>query len=98
MFIVTPRFSNNRDMASHLMGGHKEWLQHGFDDGVFLLAGSLKPDLGGAIMAHNISRADLESRMNGDPFVAEKVVEAEILEIAPARMDERLAFLSGDGA
>jgi hypothetical protein len=32
--------------------------------------------------------------VNDDPFVLHGVVEAEILEIAPARTDERLAFIS----
>jgi len=32
--------------------------------------------------------------VNGDPFVIENVVSAEIHEIAPARTDERLAFLN----
>jgi uncharacterized protein YciI len=74
------------------MEGHKEWIERGFDDGVFLLAGSLQPNLGGGIVAHNTSLSDLQSRVNGDPFVAENVVSAEILEITPSRADERLTF------
>ena len=93
MFIVLLKFSDNKGNASQFMEGHKEWLKRGFDDGVFLLAGSLQPNLGGAIVAHDTSRSDLESRVDADPFVAEKVVEAEILEISPARADERLSFL-----
>jgi hypothetical protein len=31
--------------------------------------------------------------VNGDPFVAQNVVSAEIVEIAPARADARLEFL-----
>jgi len=31
--------------------------------------------------------------VNGDPFVAENVVSAEILEITPSKADERLKFL-----
>ena len=64
-----------------------------FDDGVFLLAGSLQPNLGGGIVAHKTSLSALQSRVNDDPFVAENVVSAEILEIAPSRTDERLKFL-----
>lgn len=60
---------------------------------MFLLAGSLQPDLGGAVVAHAISLTDLQTRVNEDPFVAENVVSAEILEISPARADARLAFL-----
>ena len=70
-----------------------EWIQRGFDDGVFLLVGSLQPNLGGGIMAHNTSLSDLQSRVNGDPFVVENVVSAEILEITPAKADERLSFM-----
>lgn len=95
MFIVLLRFSANRQQAGRYMDGHKDWIRRGFDDGVFLLAGSLRPDLGGGIVAHNTSLPDLRSRVNDDPFVAEDVVRAEILEIAPSRADERLAALLG---
>lgn len=93
MFIVLLKFSSNKGQASQFMEGHKEWIKRGFDDGVFLLAGSLQPILGGGIVAHNSSLSDLQSRVNDDPFVAENVVSAEILEIAPSRTDERLEFL-----
>jgi len=95
MFVVLLKFSGNRDRAGAFMDGHKAWIQRGFDDGVFLLVGGLKPDLGGSVVAHNTSLTDLESRVNDDPFVAENVVSAEILEIAPARADARLGFLLG---
>jgi uncharacterized protein YciI len=93
MFIVLLKFSGNKGRAGQFMQGHKEWIKRGFDDGVFLLVGSVQPNLGGGIVAHNTSLSDLQSRVNDDPFVAENVVSAEILEIAPSRIDERLEFL-----
>ena len=93
MFIVTLRFSDNKGKANEFMEGHKEWIKRGFDDGVFLLAGSLQPNLGGGIVAHNTSLPDLQSRVNDDPFVAASVVSADILEITPSKADERLSFL-----
>jgi uncharacterized protein YciI len=60
---------------------------------VFLLVGSLQPNTGGGIVAHNTSLLDLQHRVNDDPFVAENVVNAEIIEISPAKADDRLAFL-----
>ncbi len=93
MFIVLLKFSANKGQASQFMDGHKEWIRRGFDDGVFLLAGSLQPNSGGGIVAHDTSLSDLQSRVNGDPFVAENVVSAEILEITPSKADERLRFL-----
>jgi uncharacterized protein YciI len=95
MFIILLRFSGNKSQASQLMEGHNDWVKRGFDAGVFLLVGSIQPNLGGGIVAHNTSLADLQSRVNADPFVAEDVVSADIIEIAPSRTDERLKFLLG---
>ena len=92
MFLVLLRFSANRGRAGQFMEGHKEWIKRGFDDGVFLLAGSLQPNLGGGIIANNTSMPDLQSRVNDDPFVAENIVNAEVIEITPSRVDERLKF------
>jgi uncharacterized protein YciI len=96
MFIVLLKFSDNKAQAGEFMDGHKAWIGRGFDDGVFLMVGSLQPNAGGSILAHNTSRRELEDRVKDDPFVAEKVVSAEILEIAPARTDARLAFLAAE--
>ncbi len=87
MFIVLLRFSDNKGQAGQFMEGHNEWIKRGFDDGVFLLVGSLQPSMGGGIVAHNTSLSDLQDRVKDDPFVA------EILEITPSKADERLGFL-----
>ncbi len=95
IFIVFLKFSGNKAQAGQFMEGHKAWVKRGFDDGVFLLAGSLEPDLGGALLAHNTSLAALQSRVNDDPFVAKDVVRAEIFELDPGKADDRLKFLLG---
>lgn len=95
MFVVLLRFSNNRSQASCFLEGHKRWLDRGFDDGVFLLAGSIQPQQGGGLLAHHTTRQELLDRVNEDPFVAEDVVTAEIVEIAPSRMDQQLQSLLG---
>ncbi|MGI9522135.1 MAG: YciI family protein [Hyphomicrobiaceae bacterium] len=93
MFVVLLKFSSNKSEASQFMQGHKAWLQSGLQDGVFILAGSLQPDAGGAILAHNVSLSELQERVDRDPFVRHDVVSAEILEITPSRTDPRLSFL-----
>lgn len=92
MFIVLLRFAD-KSKASALASAHNGWIQRGFDDGVFLLVGSLQPAAGGAIFAHGTSRSELERRIAADPFVADGVVTAEVLEVAPSRTDGRLSFL-----
>ncbi|MDG9669332.1 hypothetical protein ONV78_16450 [Hahella sp. CR1] len=93
MFIVLLKFSNNKSQAGQYLSGHKDWINQGFDDGVFLLVGSLQPSSGGGILAHNTSLAELQERVNADPFVAEDIVAAEIIEVAPSSADARLQFL-----
>jgi uncharacterized protein YciI len=94
MFVVLLRFSDKRTLAGQFMEGHNAWIKRGFDDGVFLLTGSLQPKLGGAILAHNTSLPDLQLRMKDDPFVAHDIVSADILEITPGQSDARVAFLA----
>ena len=93
MFIILLKFSANKGKAGQFMDGHAAWLKRGFDDGAFLLAGSVPPNLGGGILAQAGSLAELQNRVREDPFVAEDVVTAEIVELAPSRADDRLSFL-----
>ncbi|WP_372574490.1 YciI family protein [Ruegeria jejuensis] len=93
MFIILLRFSENRAQVADHMDGHRDWLKQGFDEGVFLLAGSLKQAQGGGILAQAGSREEIAARVQADPFVAADVVTAEILELDPARADDRLSFL-----
>lgn len=95
MFIILLKFSRNKSQAGQFMDGHNDWIKRGFDDGIFLLVGSLQPNLGGGIVAYNTTLSALQNRVNDDPFVAQDVVSAEILEISPAKADERLQFLLG---
>lgn len=94
MFVITLRFAD-KTKAPQLMEDHNAWIQRGIAEGIFLLVGSLQPNAGGAIIAHNVAREDIEVRVKGDPFVSEGVVTAEILEITPGYTEERLAFLKG---
>ena len=94
MFVVLLRFAANKAKAAEFMQAHNDWIRQGFDDGVFLLAGSLQPGRGGTVIAHNTTPDLLQARVDRDPFVVEGVVSAEILEITPSRTDEKLAFLA----
>lgn len=93
MFVVFLKMTGDRARAGEFMDAHKAWIKRGFDDGVFLVTGSLQPKLGGAVIAHNTSLPDLQARVGEDPFVAEKIVSADIHEITPAKADSRLDFL-----
>jgi len=53
MFVVLLKFSDNKNKAGEFMEDHNQWIKSGFDDGVFILVGSLQPNLGGSVIAHN---------------------------------------------
>ena len=96
MFLVLLKFSDVPDRGAraraHLQG-HKAWIKRGLDDGVFLLVGSLQPDLGGALLVRGPSREALRARVERDPFVREDVLRAEILEFSPALASPELRAL-----
>ncbi len=93
MFIVFLKFSENKSQAGQFMEAHNQWIAQGFDDGVFLLAGTLQPKAGGAIIASSTTLEKLEKRMGEDPFVINRVVTAQINEVTPGKVDDRLSFL-----
>ncbi|GAA0496320.1 hypothetical protein Ade02nite_17350 [Paractinoplanes deccanensis] len=93
MYIVLLRFAENKAAAAEHMPGHQQWIEQGLADRVFLLVGGIQPGLGGAVLAHDTTPAELQQRVAADPFVAHRVVDAEILEIAPGMTDPRLEFL-----
>jgi len=93
MFIVLLYFSDNKAQAKEHMEGHNAWIKKGFNDDVFLLVGSIEPNSGGSILAYNSTPDELRSRVDDDPFIANNIVKAEIIEISPKKSDERLSFL-----
>ena len=95
MHIVLLKFGPNRSQAAQWMVGHKEWIDKGINDGVFLLAGALENAQGGALLAIKLSKAEVTALVEEDPFVKHRVAEPEIISVAPSRMAIGLAELMG---
>lgn len=93
MFVVVLKFAENRARAPQFMEAHKAWIKKGLEDGAFMMVGSLQPNRGGAILAHGVTHDEIKARVNEDPFVIEGIVSAEIMEISPAFVDQRLDFM-----
>lgn len=97
MFIIQLKFSANKAHASQFMDGHNAWLKEGFAKGTFLLAGTIQPKLGGAILAHNATLEQIQAIVKEDPFAIEGVVTTEIIEITPSKAVPQLEFLLQQG-
>jgi uncharacterized protein YciI len=84
MFIVFLRFGAARSQAGTWIEHHNTWLKQGIEAGVVLLAGSLDAGRGGALIMVNLSRSEVEARLQQDPFVSEGVVVPEVHAITPS--------------
>jgi uncharacterized protein YciI len=93
MFIVLLRLADGSKVAKHLPG-HRDWLQRGFDDGVFVLTGAIPDAGGGVVLATDLTSGDLADRLAIDPFVVHGVVTPDVVALDVTMHDPRLAFRS----
>ncbi|VXC96193.1 YciI family protein [Sphingomonas sp. 8AM] len=66
------------DEVDAQMAAHVAWLEQGFGQGVFLVAGRRTPRTGGVIVMRG-ERAAVERVVATDPFVTSGVATAEIV-------------------
>ncbi|MBX3593016.1 YciI family protein [Sphingomonas sp.] len=74
------------------MAAHVAWLEQGFAQGLFLLAGRQVPRTGGMIVCRG-TRAEVEALATTDPFVTSGVAEFAVVEIAASFAADALAPL-----
>ena len=94
MFIVLLTYRRPLEEVDALIEAHRDWLAPNLAEGVFFLTGRRVPRTGGVILAHGLTRAELDRRLAEDPFQA--VADYEVIEVAPASVSEHLAFLAKD--
>lgn len=84
MFILSLTYIRPQDEADRLMEPHMEWVNAGYDRGLFLASGRKIPRTGGVILAKG-ERAEIEAYVAADPFATEGVAEYAISEVAVTR-------------
>lgn len=93
LYVVNLELSEDTDSQKKYMKNHMEWIQTGFERGIFLAVGSLISKKGGMILVNGISHFDLEGFIKQDPFVMHGLVSATITEMKLISVDQRLEFL-----
>lgn len=93
MFIILLSYTKPLEEVDRFLDPHKVWVAQGFADGVFVLSGGQKPRTGGCILALGDDREAIEARAAQDPFVLRGVATAQVIEVKPGRMDERIGLL-----
>ncbi|MGE5478577.1 MAG: YciI family protein [Bacteroidales bacterium] len=93
MFIVLLTYTAPLEQVDRHVAAHRDWLAACYDDGIFLASGPQQPRVGGAILAHGLSRAELDRRLAADPFAQAGVANYQVVQMEVRLADARLAFL-----
>ncbi|WP_292897058.1 MULTISPECIES: YciI family protein [unclassified Nitratireductor] len=92
MFVVSLRYVVPVEQVEPHMEGHMAWLEEHYASGMFMASGRKVPRTGGVILARG-ERERIEACVAQDPFVANGLAEAEIIECAISRAIEGLDAL-----
>lgn len=84
MFILSLTYVKPTEEADRLMQPHMDWVNEGYDRGMFLASGRKNPRTGGLILARG-ERAEVEAYVAADPFTIESVALYEVTEVAVTR-------------
>jgi uncharacterized protein YciI len=95
MFVVTLNYIAELSAIDEAMPRHMAHLRKQYEDGIFLISGRQVPRVGGVIIATDVDREDLEQRIAADPFVAEGLAEATIVEFNASQTAPQLKGLLG---
>ncbi|MGX1670454.1 YciI family protein [Streptomyces sp. NPDC055400] len=91
MFLVLLTYLAPESEVVELRGKHYEFVDRHFTAGVFQLGGRRVPATGGFILAHGVSRQELDTIMSEDPYLVAGLVKHEIIELEPTRCQPSLA-------
>lgn len=94
MLILSLTYIKATEEADRFMAPHMDWVNAGYDSGLFLASGRKNPRTGGIILATG-DRAAVEAYVASDPFIIEGVAVCEVTEIAVTRTAAGLEELKG---
>jgi uncharacterized protein YciI len=91
MFIVSLTYTAPLEHIDAHLPAHREFLGEQYARGVFLMSGPKEPRIGGIIVAHAGSRAEVEDLVRQDPFHRAGIARYEITEFVPTMAAELLS-------
>lgn len=90
--LITLSYAASLDAVDAHMSAHVAWLNQGFDNGLFLIAGRQVPRVGGMILSRG-RRAEVEALAATDPFITSGVATFTVTEVAASMATDSLAAL-----
>ncbi|MFJ3924736.1 YciI family protein [Streptomyces sp. NPDC090022] len=91
MFIMELTYTVPVEAVEEEMDAHIAWVDGYYASGVFLASGRKVPRDGGVILAHGVSRAEVERIAEEDPFTVAGVCAYRITEFIATKTSSDLA-------
>jgi uncharacterized protein YciI len=85
MFIVTLTYLKPVDEVDALMPEHIEWLDEGYDRGLFVASGRRIPRTGGVILARSGDEPALVDFLARDPFAIHGAARFDVVEFSATK-------------
>ncbi|TDT98622.1 uncharacterized protein YciI [Streptomyces sp. 846.5] len=92
MFIVTLTYTAPLAAVDELVPAHRRWLAEHYAGGVFVASGRRVPRNGGVILAHGVSREELERILATDPLAPVRTYQ--VMEFVPSMTSPDLASIA----
>ena len=85
MFVITLTYRAGLEEIDAALQDHIAWLDQQYADSVFLASGRRVPRVGGVILAKDVTSAELEERLDADPFRRQGLADYTVTEFVPSR-------------
>lgn len=85
LFIININYTAPLEEIDRYMKEHIDFLKICYDKDVFIVSGRKEPRKGGIILAQGLSKEQLGSLMQSDPFIKYKLAEFEIIEFSASQ-------------
>lgn len=86
IYVISLNYLRPLDEIDLLIPEHVEWLEKGYEDGIFLASGRKIPRTGGVILARSDNPESLQARLDLDPFQKAGLVATEIIPFEASMM------------
>ncbi|MCC8380042.1 YciI family protein [Xenorhabdus sp. PB30.3] len=91
MFVVTLTYIKPLTEVEHFLEEHRIFLDTCYLKRHFLASGPKEPRNGGVILVNSMSRKELDTLLESDPFYRENIAEYSIIEFHPVKFDACLS-------
>lgn len=93
MFIVNLTYIKPLETVETVLPDHIDFLNHYYNQGIFIASGRKKPRTGGIILMLTTSHEDVQNIIQQDPFYQHKIAEYEIIEFEVSKYNPEILSL-----